>query len=154
MVSAADREKARRLEVERAFVKPEPVHEWANAAPTDRPSRTVDSIVAAARGLGWVVEEKTRYDWHPPAWVTDPDGGPARYECKRRVQYSLFVHHPKGADYDGGPSGLAGVLLNLVDGKKFGNIQTGYARNYQWVPRSDLAVSSVAKLIREEGIKA
>lgn len=150
MVSAADREKARRLEVERAFVKPEPVHDWADAAPTDRPSRTVDSIVAAARGLGWVVEEKTRYDWHPPTWVTDPDGGPARYECKRRVQYSLFVHHPLQRT---APEGLAGVLVNFADGTKVGNIGLGYGQKATWV-FSTGAISSVAKLIREEGIKA
>jgi len=149
MATAAEREKARRLEVERAYVKPEPKHDWADAAATDRPSRTIDLIVAAAQAKGWIVEEKTRYDWHPPAWVTDPDGGPVLYKAKHRVQYHLFVHHPLQSN---ALSGLAGMDLLMIDGRK-ALLKLGWAGRDTW-ERTDMAITGIAKLIREEGLQA
>lgn len=164
MVSAADREKARRLAVEKAYVQPEPVHDWADAAPTDRPSKTVDAIVAAARAKGWTVQEKARYDWHLPAWVTDPDGGPASYVAKHRVQYHLFAQHPAidlvqnrrgpGVRFLLGVEGGKPLALDLllIDGAKV-RLRVGVSGRTHWTYPA-LAISSVAKLIREEGIKA
>ena len=149
MATQAEKEKARRFEIERAFVMPEPKHDWVPAAPSDRPSATVHNIVAAAQAKGWTVVEMSRYDWHPPKWVS-VDGGPAEYRAAPRVQYGLFVHHPlqKMA-----PEGLAGVLINFVDVAKVGNIALGYGGENTW--RHTLqAISSVAKLIREEGVPA
>ena len=164
MASQAEREKARRFEIERAFVMPEPRHDWADASPFDRPSATIDRIVAACRALGWTIQEKSRLDWHAPKWVS-VDGGPSVYKAAPRVQYHLFAQHPNidmsliekrkyGKAYVlGAPEGKPLALdLVMIDGRKE-RLRFGVGGELRWQP-STIALTSIAKTITETGVPA
>lgn len=148
MASAVEKEKARRAEIEKAFVAEADPVAWRDALVADRPSVTATRIIAAAESVGWTVTEKYRETYAPPQWVA-VDGEAHVYESKVMKVYSLQVTSaralssmPCSNDHE-----LLGVRVNWIDGK-LTLVKLGYADKALWEVGGVL-VASVAKFIRE-----
>lgn len=146
MASQAEKEKARRAEVERAYVAEADPVPWRDALVADRPSVTVTRIVDAALDAGWTVREKYRETFLPPQWVA-VDGEAHRYEARLARVYSLLVAHsdsperPRGTDHE-----LLAVQAHWIDSVAK-SVKLGWADYLLWTPGP--STSSIARLIRE-----
>lgn len=149
MPSAAEREKARRLSIEREYVQAAPIADWHKASPSERPSAIVGRVIAACTSLGWIVDEMARTDWHPPKWETD-DSGRALYVDHPRRQYHLNAWLPAPWPTEGEKT-LAGVNLLYVDNMKL-HVKLGRTNAPTWEVAT-LGANQIAKFITENGIR-
>lgn len=153
VASQAEREKLRRLAIEREYVEPDPIEDWHEARRDERPSAIAERVIRAAGGIGWKVTEMARTDWHPPKWETD-DSGRSLYVAQQRRQYHVHAIAQVNlaeAMAAGEPGRLASMSLLYIDGAKR-YLKLGYTGSPVWLV-SELGTNSIAKFISENGIR-
>jgi hypothetical protein len=148
MTSSTDKERARRDEIEAAYVHPEPLVPKHVTTDDERP-RTAKTIKAAIPD-GFGVEEwsATVYDF--PRWRrTSPDDPHLSFIADEIVVYHLAALRPLPDLYDSYPPGVAAAVEVMYLNGRPAKSWVGVGRGEGKGVKMHLPVIQVAKTLRE-----